>query len=960
MAPSLGTETPGPAQPVKLSLPLKYQQEIFQEVRAEDELVVMAQGLGMLRLVANLLHSYDAAGNNLILLMGANERETTWLGRSLIEHKIASGAAKARGLTCVDSKETPKTRQEMYARGGLFSVTARILIGDMLSGVIRAESVTGIVAIHAHRFTATSNDAFILRVWRGKNHNGFFKAFSDTPEALTRGFSQLSKMLGSLFLRKVSLWPRYHLTVANSLEGKRHAEVIELEVPMTDAMLRIQNAIKECVEQCVQEIRKTNTGLDLEEWDARTVMLQNFDVMIRRQLEPNWHRISNKTRRIVADLTVLRALLQYVLEYDAVAFLEHLDYIHATYAPAPGSLRNNESPWLFLDAAQTIFELAQKRVYAADRFSTRHGDDIDALLPVLEEMPKWAILAEVLEEIDQDIQRVGPSRDDSSGCILIMCQSSATCRQLRDYLQTMHLQPQNPEQSTKGKEEPRNHEQCPSASYLLHRKLRTYLRRKREFSIRKAALYADTQKSLNKAVDLTTGQQTRSTRNTTRGGLAASRRRRVRGASIVGGNPSRTENGAVAAITETSAQVASLINLVDEEQPQNPDVEQRVDLVQDEFDDMEQQYGLLSLSDLLVVHAYDGDGDDIMLEQVKPRYIVMYDVDAAFIRRIEVYRSSHNGRDVRSYFMYYADSVEEERYLSAVRREKDAFTRLIRERASMTLTLTLDETKDNNTNAEDQFFSRVNTRIAGGGQLARTANKVSPRVIVDIREFRSSLPPLLHGHGMDVVPCQLTVGDYILSPRICVERKAISDLIQSLNSGRLWTQCEAMFRHYSTPLLLIEFDHNKSFTLERFADMGNSAFGSSSAGASVGSDLQGKIVALTLAFPRLRIIWSSSPYETAEIFQSLKSQEAEPDPRTAVEAGLTTGDKETGDGHLEPVLQAMMTAIPGITSKNMAALTSKARSVKDLGNMERDDLTKIVGPEIAGKIDYFFKRNLAH
>jgi ERCC4-type nuclease len=32
------------------------------------------------------------------------------------------------------------------------------------------------------------------------------------------------------------------------------------------------------------------------------------------------------------------------------------------------------------------------------------------------------------------------------------------------------------------------------------------------------------------------------------------------------------------------------------------------------------------------------------------------------------------------------------------------------------------------------------------------------------------------------------VGDYILSPEICVERKGIQDLFQSFSSGRLFTQ----------------------------------------------------------------------------------------------------------------------------------------------------------------------------
>lgn len=49
---------------------------------------------------------------------------------------------------------------------------------------------------------------------------------------------------------------------------------------------------------------------------------------------------------------------------------------------------------------------------------------------------------------------------------------------------------------------------------------------------------------------------------------------------------------------------------------------------------------------------------------------------------------------------------------------------------------------------------------------------------------------------------------------MCVERKSISDLIGSLNSGRLYQQALAMCRHYVKPMLLIEFDQNKPFTLQ--------------------------------------------------------------------------------------------------------------------------------------------------
>ena len=56
--------------------------------------------------------------------------------------------------------------------------------------------------------------------------------------------------------------------------------------------------------------------------------------------------------------------------------------------------------------------------------------------------------------------------------------------------------------------------------------------------------------------------------------------------------------------------------------------------------------------------------------------------------------------------------------------------------------------------------------------------------------------------------------DYILTPDICVERKSLSDLIGSLNSGRLYNQAQAMTRYYKRPMLLIEFDENKPFYLQ--------------------------------------------------------------------------------------------------------------------------------------------------
>jgi DNA excision repair protein ERCC-4 len=134
-------------------------------------------------------------------------------------------------------------------------------------------------------------------------------AFSDNPEAFLNGFSPLSTILKNLQLRVPSFWPRFHLSVADSLDHRK-AEVIELSVSMTDSMHSIQTAILQCMEVTLSEIKKGNSReLDTEQWDVETALQKSFDVAVKRQLDPVWHRVSWRTKQMVNDLTVLRKML---------------------------------------------------------------------------------------------------------------------------------------------------------------------------------------------------------------------------------------------------------------------------------------------------------------------------------------------------------------------------------------------------------------------------------------------------------------------------------------------------------------------------------------------------------------------------------------------------------------------------------------------------------------------------
>jgi DNA excision repair protein ERCC-4 len=255
-------------------------------------------------------------------------------------------------------------------------------------------------------------------------------------------------------------------------------------------------------------------------------------------------------------------------------------------------------------------------------------------------------------------------------------------------------------------------------------------------------------------------------------------------------------------------------------------------------------------------------------------------------------------------------------------------------------------------NPEDNLLRTVNTRIAGGGRLAATA--AQPRIIVDMREFRSPLPAVLHARGILTIPAQITVGDYVLTPDICIERKSIPDLQSSFKSGRLYDQVVKMLEHYKSPMLLIEFAETKSFTLEPFADLSHSAAATSMESA----DLRSKIVVLTLHFPRLRIIWSSSPYQTAEIFDELKRQQEEPDPLKAVMLGLEDGeDPETGRTFNQDPLD-MLRAVPGVTEKILSRITLTVGSIQELANMGEDEICAMVGRAAGRPIWRFFNRDM--
>lgn len=53
--------------------------------------------------------------------------------------------------------------------------------------------------------------------------------------------------------------------------------------------------------------------------------------------------------------------------------------------------------------------------------------------------------------------------------------------------------------------------------------------------------------------------------------------------------------------------------------------------------DFDTNYGLVQPEETVIVRAYSDDSDDMMLMELRPRFVVMFDPNLEFLRRMEVF-----------------------------------------------------------------------------------------------------------------------------------------------------------------------------------------------------------------------------------------------------------------------------------------------------------------------------------
>ncbi|XP_039751108.1 DNA repair endonuclease XPF [Pararge aegeria] len=843
----LNSENEDLPQNIETKYPLlQFEKQIFIDIFEKDALVIIAKGLSYNAVVANLLWVHKDPGN-LVLVLNSSDHE-----EKLFTEKFR--------LTVLPN--TGAEREKAYLEGGVYFVSTRILVVDLLKNRVPVSNITGIVVLRAHTVLESCQEAFVLRLFRQKNKIGFIKAFSNSPISFTFGYHQVEKVMRALFVTELFLWPRFHGAIIKSLKS-RQAEVIELHVRLTTNTSLIQSCLLDIMNYTVKQLKSINRTLDMQEITTENCITKKFHKILQSQLDCVWHQLSTRTKEYIQDLKVLRTMILNLIHDDSVSFYALVNkYRTPEYAKV-------NSGWILLDSAETLFRLAKSRV-----FNSKFEFDP-------EPSPKWKCLCDLL--IDEIPEEVKKARNGSlnNTKILILCNDNKSCSQLNHLL-------------TMGENK-----------YLFYTALR------RDLTINSVAWKY---KKLNKPIKSDEKTNTRKdTENTIEQDDEDSdelnKSNYVLTLSQMAASDSLQKSKAInESMFEPISQIENLdITQLETERP------------------------------IICIQTFKQNGNHFSLGQtlevLRPEYIILYHSDVSAVRQIEIFETNKKDDEPKSkvYFLIHDKTVEEQSYLTSLRREKQAFELLIQTKSVMVVPSYQDGKTEEyfNLNVEEEDDS-VDTRKAGG-QVKRTKEK--PVVIVDMREFRSDLPALLHKKGINIEPVTIAIGDYILTPDICVERKSISDLIGSLNSGRLFAQCTQMCRNYSRPILLIEFDQNKPFNLQ----------GSFVVSTDLdGADIQQKLQLLTIHFPRLKLVWSPSPYATAELFYELKQGKSNPN---VEEALALSGDTTADDMNYERyniLVHDFVQKLPGVTTKNITRLMNRGISLDHLISLTQEQLAELI------------------
>ncbi|MFX0135126.1 MAG: ERCC4 domain-containing protein, partial [Candidatus Hodarchaeota archaeon] len=211
------------------------------------------------------------------------------------------------------------------------------------------------------------------------------------------------------------------------------------------------------------------------------------------------------------------------------------------------------------------------------------------------------------------------------------------------------------------------------------------------------------------------------------------------------------------------------------------------------------------------------------------------------------------------------------------------------------------------------------------------------KIICDNRETASPVVRTLSLMGINLRLEQLSVGDYIISERVGIERKSAKDFNDSIIDGRLFTELSELGEKFSIPILILEGDPFQDSNISENA-------------------LYGAITAIILNLG-ISIYKTENSIETAQFLYQLAKKE-QSTTKSSLKLRFDKAPIETSR-----LLEFLVAGIPGVNTFRAKNLLRELKTLQNIFLADIPDLTKIenIGKKIAQEIykisRYKYKNN---
>lgn len=203
------------------------------------------------------------------------------------------------------------------------------------------------------------------------------------------------------------------------------------------------------------------------------------------------------------------------------------------------------------------------------------------------------------------------------------------------------------------------------------------------------------------------------------------------------------------------------------------------------------------------------------------------------------------------------------------------------------------------------------------------------RIVVDYRESKNHVFRNLREFDVDLAREQLKTGDYICSDRVCVERKTVSDFIQSVIDQRIFKQVSKMSECFEKPLMILEGNPDLLF-LERNVHP---------------NTIRGALASIAIDH-KIPIIWTRNSLETANQIYWIAYREQVKGKRSLA-IRCPRKSKSFSDQQ-----EFLIAGLPHVNTKLSKNLLKKFKTPKRVFSAKEERLMKVdgVGKEKAKRI----------